>query len=307
MRDIRPLLLILLSTGLVATWVYHIYDKTRYTRIRNEVFVRDSAAVAAAVRDSLSLIFTNTIHTMDARLDSTRSSADSLRQDLSGRVAVINQLRQEIGSILSKTSVSQQDLDTAREKINELQQLVASLRARNTSMEEEKQHLTGILDQLGKTADSLQKNIRRLSDENTVLQEKVGLAAIFVASEIRLSAVDVRGDREDPTNVAKKADKFIVSFVLQNNVNDYNGAEVAVLVIQPDKKVLQNVNWNSGQFETRQEGRKAFTRMVRFDYERGERKELQFTLDPDDFLKGNYVLQVWHKGVLIGSSGCSLQ
>jgi len=65
MRDIKTLLLALLSTGLVATWVYHLYDKTIYTSQKREVYIKDSIAVAEAVRDSLQKIYSSTKNELD--------------------------------------------------------------------------------------------------------------------------------------------------------------------------------------------------------------------------------------------------
>lgn len=53
MKDIKGFLLVMLSVGLVGTWVYHLYDKTQYTTNRKEIFIKDSIAVAEAVQDSL--------------------------------------------------------------------------------------------------------------------------------------------------------------------------------------------------------------------------------------------------------------
>nr|MBP7109608.1 hypothetical protein [Chitinophagaceae bacterium] len=54
--------------------------------------------------------------------------------------------------------------------------------------------------------------------------------------------------------------------------------------------------------DTRKEGKKSYTRKVRFDYERGENKKLLFSLNADDYMKGNYKLQVYHNGYMIGQT-----
>ena len=61
MRDIKSLLLVLLSTGLVCTWVYHLYDKTMYRQGRTQVYIKHSIAVAEGIRDSLYKIYNATI------------------------------------------------------------------------------------------------------------------------------------------------------------------------------------------------------------------------------------------------------
>ena len=46
MKDTKTLLLMMLSAGLTGTWVYHLYDKTQYSKRRTEVYIKDSVAVA---------------------------------------------------------------------------------------------------------------------------------------------------------------------------------------------------------------------------------------------------------------------
>ena len=113
--------------------------------------------------------------------------------------------------------------------------------------------------------------------------------------------MDVRASKETETAQAKKADKFVISFVVQNNINDYNSAEVYVVVKQPDDQVLQNPVWESGSMASRN-GQKEYTRKVKFEYNKGEAKKLLFSLDPDSYQKGNYTVQLYHNGSMIGQT-----
>jgi hypothetical protein len=45
--------------------------------------------------------------------------------------------------------------------------------------------------------------------------------------------------------------------------------------------------WDSGSFETKSEGKKSYTRKMRFDYAKGEQKALIFTLDVAAFSERN--------------------
>jgi predicted nuclease with TOPRIM domain len=306
MRDTKPLLILLLSIGLIGTWVYHLYDKTQYSTRKNEVFVKDSAAIADAVRDSLRLRYADTIEDMDNRLADTQTGKDSLRNELDVKFAEITQLKNQINKILRNHSSSRDDIDLARKKIGELQQKVDELNGTNSSIEEERTKLQNQMQQLTVQINGLQQNVKTLSDQNQVLAEQVRLAALFVASDITLNAMDVRPNKEEETTQAKKADKFVASFIVQNPVHEYAGAEVVIVIIQPDGKVLQNSDWDAGNFETHEDGIKSFTRKVRFDYNRGEQKQILFSLNPDKFEKGTYHFQLWHKGVMIGEMNKTL-
>jgi len=302
MRDIKSVLLVLLSVGLISTWVYHLYDKTIYSNRRTEVYIKDSTAVADAIRDSLQKIYSLTITNLDVRLDSTKTNADSLKGQLDTKLDEIYKLRNDIGSILKNRNATRADLSNAREMIGELQQRVDELKNQNTSMEEEKKRLTDVLDQLNNDMKGLEQNIKRLGDENKTLTEKINVASIFVASEVKLTPVTVKDQREQETNQAKKTTKFVISFNVQNNISESNEAEVVIVITKPDGQVLQNSVWDAGSFETRNEGRKNYTLKMKFDYQKGEPKHLLFSLNADKYEKGNYNLQIYHNGVMIGKT-----
>jgi predicted nucleic acid-binding Zn-ribbon protein len=299
MKDIRSLLLVLLSTGLVATWIYHIYDKTRYSQLKPAVPVTDTAAIGG-MRDSLQKAYSEKVSDLDVKLDSSRSTTDSLEAQLTYRVSEINQLKSDISSILKNPHSSSSQLKEAKQKMVELEEKVDQLRNQNTSMETEKQSLTSKLEQMTGEASTMEQNIRRLDEENKDLREKIKSASAFMVSALHFAAIDLRNDKEQETAQSKKADKFVASFLLQNNLNQYMNAEVFVVITEPDGHVLQSSTWDSGTFDTKSEGKKSFTRRLKFDYEKGEQKRLIFSLDTDNFQKGTYTLQLWHMGMLIG-------
>lgn len=304
MRDMKTPLLILLSVGLLATWVYHLYDKTLYSKRRTEIYIKDSTAVAQAIQDSLKKFYSSTIDDLDMRLDSTRSNADSLESQLGAKLKEIYTLKSEIDGILKNKGASRADLGVARVKIAELQQKVDALNSEKESMEAEKGRLNDIMAQLSGQFTALQKDMERLGEENKILVEKVNLASVFVASEVRLVPVTVKGDKEVETNIAKKTTKFVVNFAVQNNINDYKIAEVFAIVTLPNGKILKNDDvWEASALMPLANGtRTGFTRKLRFEYEKGESRKLVFSLDAEEFPKGNYSLEVFHNGYMIGQT-----
>jgi len=306
MKDIRSSLLLMLSVGLVGTWIYHLYDKTQYSQQRHEIYIRDSAAVADGIKDSLQKIYSVTLSGLDLQLSETRSDADSLKTALYSKLGEIYKLKTNIGAILKNRNATRQDLETARLMIKELQQKVDELRNENTSMEEEKLRLTGILDQLNEDIKSLEQNARKLNEENKVLAEKVKLANVFVASSIRFYAVTLKNQKEQETNQAKKATKFILSFNAQNHATENNSADMYIVVTQPDGKVLKFSVWDIGTFDSRHEGKKDYTMKVHFGYEKGELKSLLYSLNAESYEPGTYLLQIYHNGIRIGQSTATL-
>jgi len=307
MRDNKSILLALLAAGLVITWVYHIYDKSQYSNHTREVFVKDSIAVAEAVSDSLRIYYTNTLDQLGVeklQIDSTNSS---LKGELGQRITEINKLRSEIGIILKRKNLTQADLTEAKTKIDDLQMRIDDLKTENTSLTDERAKLNGVLTQLNGEMNSLQQNMQKVSDENRDLTQKINDASVFIASEIKFAAVNIKTDeKESETTQQKKANKFVTSFTVQNNILDLQIAEVVVVVTDPSGKSLNTEVWDAGSIETKTDGRKIYTRKVKFEYNKGEAKHLIFSLEPDSFEKGTYKLSLYHNGIRIGESSWKL-
>jgi len=307
MKDNKTLLLVLLSAGMIVTWIYHLYDKSRYSNQTREVFVKDSTAVAQAVSDSLRNYYSRTLDTLGDEKLQIDSANNMLKGELGQRVNEINRLRKEIGDILKRKNLNQSDLDEAKTKIAELQQRMEDMKTENTSLADERKKLNGILAQLNGEMSSLQQNMQKVSAENAALVQKINDASVFIASEIKFAAVDVRQDeKEIETSQQKKANKFVTSFTVQNNIADFQTAELVIIVSDPSGKPINNEVWDVGSFETKTEGTKVYTRKMRFEYNKGEAKHLIFTLEPNTFEKGIYRFSLYHNGVRIGESSWKL-
>ena len=102
MRDSKNLLLLLVSVGLMGTWIYHLYDKSRYSTHLAQVLVKDTMATQEAVRDSLQKLFTEKTH----ELDTTKTLTDSLKGRLDSTMSKIFDLRRQIGDILKNRNAT---------------------------------------------------------------------------------------------------------------------------------------------------------------------------------------------------------
>lgn len=302
MKNTKSVLLVMLSVGLVGTWVYHFYDKSVYSNRKTEASIKDSVKVAQGVRDSLQRIYSLAMNDLGTQLDSTKNTTGQLKGELNSKLSEIYRLRSEISAILKKSNVNKDDLDQARKKTAELQQLVSELQNKNSTIEEEKKQISFAFDEVNTQVKKLESNMQQLSQENKMLTEKVKLASTFVVTDLKISPVMVKNDKEVETNLVQKASKLVVSFDVQNNVTQYDNTEVFVVITQPDGKVLNTDVWEAYSMDTNDGGKIGYTRMVKFDYQKGETKHVMFTINPDDYQKGNYSLQVYHNGFKIGET-----
>jgi len=299
MKDSKNLLVILLSAGLMSTWVYHLYDKSHYSNHQVEVLVKDSLATQEAIRDSLQKLFNE----KSFELDTTRVHADSLRGRLDSTRMKIYSLRNQINGILKNRKATKEDLKKANEFIKEYRERIDEMKAENSDLETERKRLNGVLAQLNFEMEGLQQNIQKVTQENKELTETINQASTFIASEVNLSAVTTKsGNKEIQATLAKRVNKFIFSFDLQNNIAKTAFYDVYVVILQPGNKVLQNDAWGADFFTSKTEGTKAYTTKIRFEYTHGERKKILYSMETENLLPGNYVMQIYQNGVLIGEA-----
>lgn len=308
------LILFLMSFIILCTWGYNVYYKGKEDKRKTAIAIDDSAtiskatkAIANATRDSLQKVYAATVKQLDSKLDSTWNYADSLKGPLDVKLNEFFKLRNEISTIL-KDKTSNANLGIARQKINELQKKVEELVGRNKDVEQENKRLYAMLKQLSANTNSKepdQQNIRPVVFENKPAAESTAnsntsnTSGLFIASELRLAALTETDNKEIETSQAMQTDKLVGSFTVKNDNSQNNNAEVMIVVLQPDGKVLQKSSWESGTFSTH-EGKKIYSCKMRFDYNKGEVKRLNFSLSGDKYMKGNYVMQVYHNGLLIG-------
>ena len=287
----------------MGTWIYHLYDKSRYSTHLGQVLVKDTMATQEAIRDSLQKLFTEKTR----QLDTTKILTDSLKGSLDSTMSKIFDLRRQIGDILKNRNATNTDLKKARELISEYQERIEEMKAQNTDLETERTRLNGVLAQLNDEMKGLQDNIEKMTNENKQLTQTINEASTFIASDIHLSVVTTKSaNKETEVTSARKADKMIFSFTLQNNIASTASYDVYVVIVQPDNKVLQTDVWGTDHFDSKTEGAKAYTTKIHFEYNKGERKKILYTIQPDNFLSGTYVMQVYQNGVPLGETSKQL-
>lgn len=307
MRDARSLILLLVSLLLVLvsfvliwTWGYRFYNKNDEFKVAAKLVITDSNALSNRIRDSLQKVYNETLYKLDTQLDSTLLNSDSLKKQLDIKLAEFYRLSGEITAILNRRNNNYADIDMAKKKIGELQNKADDMRDKNQVVDSENKKLTEILDQVQKTEKGLEKNIKQGNAENNVAVEKSNPAySVFTASEMKLSAITVNDEKESETFFADQTKKLVGAFTVTNNNSQLSSAEVIVVVQQPDGRVLKNSEWESGSFST-PEGKKLYSYKLNFNYSKGEPKRLYFSLKADTYQKGNYTMQVYYNGTMIG-------
>ena len=302
MKDTKTVLLAMLSVGLVGTWVYYIYDKSVHNNHKAEVITVDPAAAVQSIQDSLQKVYSFTVDKLGAQLDSVKNTAGQLQGELNARLQEINNLKTEIAALLKKNGARKEDIELAGRKTTQLQQLVAGLSIENKDMADDNGQVVPLPSDNNTLAKKLQTDNQPSSEENISSPEKTYRSSLFTVSELKFIPIALKDDREVETNQAESANMLIISFVVQNNATSYANAEVFAIITQPDGKVVQTDDWDAASIPTHDYGKKAYTLKMKFEYLKGETKQLQATIRPGDYKRGNYTLQVFHNGYLVGQA-----
>ncbi|HEU4861350.1 MAG TPA: hypothetical protein VFT15_16005, partial [Chitinophagaceae bacterium] len=207
----------------------------------------------------------------------------------------------EISSILRKKNATASELARAKTLIEELNTQIETLQAEVTRLTGENQVLTTEKAQLTVEKDSLQTNLTTTQGEKKVLEETVDVGSTFSASNIGITAVNEKsGGKEKETSTAKKVDKLVVSFNVENRIAKSGPADMYIIVTAPDGKVISTETTGGGTFTTRQDGDQAFTYKTTLNYEQGTRQNVQIPVIQEKFQTGDYKIQVYHNGFKIG-------
>ena len=288
MKDTKSILLILLSAGLITTWVFFISEKTK-TENNKQPVVQNNLPDIKSIQDSLKLIYEGTLFQLGAQLDSVKTTADTLQGQLDARVQEINQLKSEIADLLKKVNPGKEDLSLAGQKTTRLQHLVSSL-----PNQKRKSNSAAATNQENET-------IQLTNESHTgFINEKKSVSPNFTVSNLTVSNSSINTYENDESESNQSDNKLIVSFSVTNTAMDYPNAELFAIVTQPDGKVIQEP-WESASVETKS-GLKKYTRKLKFEYRKGETKQVQFKINAAETEKGFYTLQVYHNGLLIGQS-----
>lgn len=310
MKDKRSLLLLLVCIVLVLTWAYHLYDKSRYMNQRSAVISADTLIPAAIVSDSLKNIFSARLEGIQKDVLRPDSAGNFKKTELTGLLSEIHKQKSAVDSMLNKKFITPSDWRIVLSKINTIQILIDSAEQLNNGI------FSGIKEELSSTINRLNTEVRPVEKlsrndlpETKAFSPKTSfiMPEFFSVQEIKLAAVrQASGEQWQETRMASNAEKLNVSFTLLYKASDLDNAEIIAVLTDPSGKTIIPDVWDAGSFESKSEGRKMYSRKIKFAYKKGELKKISFSLQPDLFEKGIYRLQLYQHGVLLGESKWAL-
>jgi len=298
---VLSVLFLIISFIMLCILGYNFYTQSQAKQTAKvQLIKKEKNTAIEKTRDTLQQIYAAAVNTIpsDAGIDSAFKKADSNQLSrMNTQLGDLYKLKTEINSLLKDSSSSTADLELARYKIRELQLKVDDLKNRNTDIEKENRRLRILLEQFvisnssgNNPAVRNPEAIERLTDNTN------SSSSIFSASDIKFTPAN---EEDTEVNSAEEAEKFVGSMMVRNSLLQGTG-ELMLVLIQPDGKVLRNA-WESGSFDT-DNGKKIYSRKLRFDYNKGELRRINFSVPATTIQKGTYTLQVYNNGKVIGKA-----
>jgi phage shock protein A len=284
-----------LAAALLGTWGYWLYKNNQSAQEITSHQTKETAYMSA--RDSVQMLYNDAL----SRLDSITGTNNNLQGQLSDRNSEIGKLKSQINSILKKRNATESELSKAKDLITQLSTKIENLEADNARLTGENQQLTSANTQLTTEKSTLEQNLQTTTAEKDELATTVDVASTFSASNFKITPIKERKNgKEKTTTTAKRVDKLVLDFDVENRIAKTGPADLYVVVTAPDGKVISDPALNSGTFTTRNEGDKTFTNKVNVDYEQGTRKAISIPIRQNDFQTGDYKIEVYNNGFKIG-------
>jgi predicted nucleic acid-binding Zn-ribbon protein len=284
-----------LAAALLGTWGYWLYKNNQSAQEISSHQTKETAYMSA--RDSVQLLYNDAL----SRLDSITGTNNNLQGQLADRNSEVSKLKSEINSILKKKNATQAELARAKQLINELNSKIETLEADNARLTGENQQLTSANTQLTTEKTTLEQNLQTTTAEKDELASTVDVASTFSASNFKITPInEKRNGKEKTTTTAKRVDKLVLTFDVENRIAKSGPADIYVIVTAPDGHAISDASMNSGTFTTRTDGDKTFTSKASIDYQQGTRKAVTIPIRQHDFQTGDYKIEVYENGFKIG-------
>lgn len=281
---------------LLGTWIYMLYDKHNSNTVITEKTTQIDSISSS--RDALQQEY----NAANARLDDLISQNSRMDSLVKSKDKEVNDMKARIQSILSNKNATAAQLKEAQELINKLKSNIEDYQATIERLEGEKVVITGERDVARKQRDSVgvvKDSLSKVTEVGSVLH----------ASNIKMTPINLKkGGKEVETSKAKRADLMRVSFDLDNRIATSGQKDIYVAITAPDGSPLAVEALGSGRFTLQDGTEKLYTAKTTIDYVSGTTKEGHVDWKQNsDFKPGEYKVDIYNLGYLIGSGKVSLK
>jgi cell division protein FtsB len=290
----KPILIgiIVLLLGVIGYLLMKSNKQEEVIKVKEEKIQTDSLAIDAKVKelDDLKLAYERIKQDREAM----GLSNDSLNQEISKLNTYISQVKRG-----DQKKIKELDAMIAKMKadIDAKDQELATLRAENDTLK------TNIV-VLNKEKNIMSDTIVALNTKKTELQEKVEIASILRAENIRVVVINRKGKEVDKEEFKSKlVDKIRLEFNLgDNRVARKDKKKIYFRLVQPDASVLYDLATGGGFFTSAEGKEIPYTLKQDVEFDNSKQKMTFVYVKGSPYKIGNHTLEVYHEGNKIGET-----
>ncbi|WP_118974259.1 hypothetical protein [Taibaiella koreensis] len=233
-----------------------------------------------------------------SRLDDLTGKNAQLDKQLKEKDSELGRTKARIQEILSKNKATQQEVAEARALIHKLNTRIGDYEQQIARLKQENSTLT------------VQRDSVVVS--NTDLQQKVSLAKVLHASNIRMTGIKLTrgGRKEKETEKARRVDLLRITFDIdENRIAESGNKELNICITNPNGELLSNAALGSGSFKTA-DGQSRYYSVSKAVMLQTEQPVKDINVDwqqSSEYAKGAYNVEIYHQGYLIGKGSVSLR
>jgi len=257
-----------LAAGVIGLGGFLVVDKNK----SGEVIHQQETQIASVSEEKIDI--QKSFDASLARLDSMSTANKGLEGKLTAKNSEIAKVKTEIRSILNKRNATNAELSRAKMLIESLNGQIESMQVEVARLTQENQVLSNDKVVLTGEKEKLTADLTSTTEVKQALEKTVDVASTLNASNITITPIKVKNNgKEKVSTVAKRVDKLMVSFDVDNRIAHPGLTDVYVLVIGPDGQPVSTDTVGSGTFTTREEGSKSFTAKVPVEVETAKKEE----------------------------------
>jgi len=148
----------------------------------------------------------------------------------------------------------------------------------------------------------LNDSINRLSNTRQVLASKVALASQLKAENVTVMAVNSKGKERESPFKNRQLEKLKVEFTLaENKVAPIEGKKIMIRVVDENGQVIFDVAKGSGTFMLNNK-EEFYTAQQEILFDNTKQKLTFFYAKGTEYTSGNYTIEIYTDGYLMGSS-----
>jgi prefoldin subunit 5 len=302
--DNKTSIIILLSIALIGSWIYFFFSKNQ----SNNVIAEKDAqyAVLDSAKNSVQKEYDSAMIRLN-ELTQSNTELDSLVKNRNNELAII---KKRFQSLVNKQNTSAADLAEARKLVSELNSRIDDYVYEIQRLQAENQQLSIDKSNLSSQNRTLSSNLSSSEAAKNQAEKQVDVGSTLNASSFTIVAIHERNSgKERSTSSSKRADKFRISFNLdQNRIATSGTKRLYVIAKDPSGNVIKEEALASGVIETREEGKLDYTTMVEIEYKQNIAQNVSFDLrQSEKYVKGGYRISVYQNGFKIGEGLAELR